>query len=45
VKLRELLAAWVVHDFTHMAQIVRVMAERYREDVGPYQAFLSILKK
>jgi uncharacterized damage-inducible protein DinB len=45
VRLSELLAAWVVHDFTHMAQIVRVMAERYREDVGPYQAFLSILKK
>ncbi|MDM5277490.1 DinB family protein [Paenibacillus silvae] len=45
VKLRELLSAWVVHDFTHIAQIVRVMAERYRTDVGPWSAYLGILKK
>ncbi|SEN74479.1 DinB superfamily protein [Paenibacillus sp. OK076] len=45
VKLKELLSAWVVHDFTHMAQIVRVMAERYRTDVGPWSAYLGILKR
>ncbi|UYO02547.1 DinB family protein [Paenibacillus sp. PSB04] len=45
VKLRELLSAWVVHDFTHMAQMVRVMAERYRADVGPWSAYLGILKR
>lgn len=45
VKLRELLSTWVVHDLTHMAQIVRVMAERYRADVGPWTAYLGILKK
>ncbi|UUZ84195.1 hypothetical protein LJK88_10925 [Paenibacillus sp. P26] len=45
VKLRELVSTWVVHDLTHTAQIVRVMAERYRTDVGPWQAFLGILKK
>ncbi|OZB96192.1 DinB family protein [Paenibacillus sp. XY044] len=45
VKLRELLSTWVVHDFTHMAQIVRVMAERYRADVGPWSAYLGILKR
>lgn len=45
VKLRELLSAWVVHDFTHMAQIVRVMSERYRDDVGPWIAYLGILNK
>ncbi|WP_099364173.1 DinB family protein [Fredinandcohnia onubensis] len=28
VKIRELLSTWVVHDLTHIAQIVRVMAER-----------------
>jgi len=44
VKLRELIATWVVHDLTHMAQIVRIMAERYRTDVGPWQAYLGILK-
>ncbi len=45
VKLRELLATWVVHDLTHIAQIVRVMAERYRSDVGPWKEYLGILKK
>ncbi|WP_047155349.1 DinB family protein [Aneurinibacillus tyrosinisolvens] len=44
VKVRELLSTWVVHDLTHIAQIVRVMAERYREDVGPWIEYLSILK-
>jgi hypothetical protein len=45
VKLRELLSAWVVHDLTHIAQIERVMAERYRADVGPWIEYLGILKK
>lgn len=45
VKASELLSAWVVHDLTHLSQIVRVMAGRYRADVGPYQAYLSILKR
>jgi hypothetical protein len=45
VKVRELLSTWVVHDLTHMAQIVRVMSERYREDVGDWKAYLGILKK
>lgn len=45
VKLRELLSTWVVHDLTHTAQIVRVMASRYRTDVGPWIEYLGILKK
>jgi len=45
VSARELLSTWVVHDLTHMAQIVRVMAERYREDVGPWKAYLGVLRK
>jgi uncharacterized damage-inducible protein DinB len=45
VKIRELLSTWVVHDLTHMSQILRVMANRYRTDVGPFQVNLSILKK
>lgn len=44
VKLRELLSTWVVHDLTHIAQIVRVMAKRYSEDVGPWIEYLGILK-
>lgn len=45
VKIRELLSAWVVHDLTHMAQIVRVMSERYRTDVGKWKEYLGILNK
>ncbi|TJY39626.1 DinB family protein [Cohnella pontilimi] len=45
VKLRELLSTWVVHDLTHIVQIVRVMAERYRTDVGPWIQYLGILTK
>ncbi|MFC0190125.1 DinB family protein [Fictibacillus aquaticus] len=45
VKLRELLSTWVAHDLTHISQITRVMAERYRSDVGPWSAYLSILRK
>ncbi|MGM7722280.1 DinB family protein [Metabacillus sp. Hm71] len=44
VKIRELLSTWVVHDLTHIAQIVRVMAKRYKEDVGPWTEYLGILK-
>ncbi len=44
VKLRELLATWTVHDLTHLAQIVRVLAKRYSDDVGPWKAYLGVLK-
>ena len=43
VTLRQLLAAWVVHDLDHMGQIVAVMAKQYTEAVGPWKAYLSIL--
>jgi hypothetical protein len=44
VRVRELLSTWTVHDFTHIAQLVRVMAKRYSTDVGPWKEYLSILK-
>jgi hypothetical protein len=43
VTLRHLLATWVVHDLNHVQQIVKTMSNEYREAVGPWQAFLSIL--
>jgi hypothetical protein len=43
VTLQELLATWSVHDLNHLAQISRVMATRYTEQVGPWRAYLSIL--
>src|SRR6059036_3076534 len=36
VTLRQLLAAWVVHDLGHLAQVARVMAKQYRDEVGPW---------
>src|SRR3954462_2799441 len=36
VRLDNLLATWVVHDLSHTAQIVRVLATQYREEVGPW---------
>jgi hypothetical protein len=43
VTLRELLAAWVVHDLGHIAQIARVMAKQYRDEVGPWTPFMPVL--
>lgn len=45
VTLRQLLATWVAHDLGHLAQTARVMAKRYREDVGPWRAYLPILDR
>lgn len=45
VTLRQLLATWVAHDLGHLAQIARVMARRYRDDVGPWRAYLPILER
>ncbi|GGG76080.1 DinB family protein [Paenibacillus radicis (ex Gao et al. 2016)] len=44
VKVKELLATWAVHDLTHISQIVRVMANRYGSDVGPWREYLGIIK-
>ena len=44
VTLSELLATWVVHDLTHLHQLSRVMAHQYQEAVGPWSAFLGVLK-
>jgi hypothetical protein len=44
VTLSELMAAWAVHDLTHLHQISRVMAHQYREAVGPWSAYLGVLQ-
>ena len=43
VTLEQLLATWVVHDLSHIAQIVRVMCKQYDAEVGPWKAYLPIL--
>lgn len=44
VTLRQLLATWAVHDLGHIAQIARVIAKGYADQVGPWGAYLSVLK-
>ena len=45
VMLRQLLATWVAHDLSHTAQIARVMAKQYRDAVGPWRAYLTIMER
>jgi hypothetical protein len=43
VTLRQLLATWVVHDYDHIAQIARVLAHQYADEVGPWRAYLRVI--
>jgi uncharacterized damage-inducible protein DinB len=43
VTARQLLATWVAHDLDHLMQIARVLAYQYREDVGPWRAYLRVI--
>lgn len=45
VTLRQLLAAWTVHDLSHIAQISRVLAYQYSDDTGPWIKYLPIINK
>jgi hypothetical protein len=33
----------VAHDLGHLAQVARVMAKQYREEVGPWVQYLPVL--
>jgi len=44
VTLGQHLSTWVVHDFTHINQIVRTLATQYRDAVGPWRAYLSVIR-
>jgi len=44
VTLSQLLATWAAHDLTHLHQISRVMAHQYWQAVGPWSAYLGVLK-
>ena len=45
VTLRQLLATWVAHDLGHLSQITRVMAKQYRDAVGPWRKYLTIMDR
>ena len=44
VTVRQLLATWTAHDLAHILQVSRVMAKRYREEVGPWAEYLSVMR-
>ena len=44
VTLSQLLATWAAHDLTHLHQLSRVMAHQYREAVGPWSAYLGVMR-
>jgi uncharacterized damage-inducible protein DinB len=44
VTLAQLLATWVVHDLDHISQVARTMAKVYKDAVGPWTEYLSILR-
>ncbi len=44
VTLSELLATWAAHDLNHLHQVSRIMAHQYRDAVGPWSAYLGVLK-
>ncbi len=43
VTLRQLLATWVAHDFDHVVQVARVLANQYGDAVGPWRAYLRVI--
>jgi hypothetical protein len=45
VTMRQLLATWVVHDLSHIAQITRTMARSYTLAVGPWSAYFRVLQR
>lgn len=45
VTLKQLLSTWVTHDLTHIAQIARVIAKQYKDQVGPWVEYIGILNR
>ena len=44
VTLEQLLATWVAHDLGHLTQISRTLAKQYRDAVGPWRQYISLLQ-
>lgn len=44
VTLRQLLATWTAHDLGHLAQIARTQMIQYRDAVGPWRAYMRLLR-
>ena len=44
VTLRQLISTWTIHDLAHLNQATRVMMKYYKDAVGPWKKFFSVLK-
>lgn len=44
VTLAQLLATWAAHDLDHVLQVTRTLGGGYREAVGPWRAYLRIMR-
>ena len=44
VTARQLLATWTAHDLAHLVQINRTLARRYKQAVGPWAQYQSVMK-
>jgi hypothetical protein len=44
VTMRQLLATWMVHDLNHIDQVLRILSNQYRDEIGPWREYLSIVK-
>jgi hypothetical protein len=42
VTLSQLIATWVAHDLSHIAQTARVLCKQYTDEVGPWKQYLPI---
>lgn len=45
VTLEQLLATWMIHDLDHVMQITRVLAAPYTDAVGPWRAYVRIVRE
>lgn len=44
VTLSQLISTWVGHDLNHTAQIARILAAQYKDEVGPWVKYMRVLK-
>jgi len=44
VTLAQLVTTWAAHDLTHVHQVSRILAGRYREAVGPWVQYLGVMR-
>jgi hypothetical protein len=44
VTARQLIATWTAHDLGHIVQISRIMAKRYKPEVGPWAEYQALMK-